>query len=79
MQAAPSSPTAHVDVTGLPAPEPLLSILEALDLMPDGGAIHVRMDSSDLPPLARILQEFKYGRDGNWLPDGSYGLRIWRA
>lgn len=88
MQAAISPDTTHatrsahatqVDVTGLPAPEPLLSILEALELMPDGGAVHVRMDSADLPPLARILQEFNYGRDGTWLADGSYGLRIWRG
>jgi TusA-related sulfurtransferase len=78
MPAAPSSNTTHVDVTGLPAPEPLLSILEALDLMPDGGMVEVRMDD-DLPPLARILQEFDYRRDGGWQPDGSYGLRIWRG
>ncbi|WP_195763835.1 sulfurtransferase TusA family protein [Pseudoduganella rivuli] len=78
MQAAISPNTTVVDVTGLPAPEPLLSILEALELMPDGGVIQVRMDE-DLPPLARILQEFDYRRDGGWQPDGSYGLRIWRG
>lgn len=78
MQAAIAPYTAHVDVTGRPAPEPLLSILEAIEMMPDGGTVHVRMDA-DLPPLARILQEFDYRRDGGWLPDGSFGLRIWRA
>lgn len=79
VQAPPAAHyTAHVDVTGMPAPEPLLSIIEALERMPDGGTVHVRMDA-DLPPLARILQEFDYRRDGGWLPDGSYGLRIWRG
>ncbi|MBY0240570.1 MAG: hypothetical protein K2X55_14765 [Burkholderiaceae bacterium] len=78
MQAAIPTHIAHVDVMGMPAPGPLLAILEALEQMPDGGAVHVRMDA-DLPPLARILQEFDYCRDGGWLDDGSFGLRIWRA
>lgn len=48
-----------LDVRGLEAPEPLVRVLEALDTMPPGGSVRVKIDCQP-KPLYRILDRNGY-------------------
>ena len=71
------SATREIDVTGMEPPEPMLAILEALEAMPEGGALLVRLDREP-HPLFRVLDQNDYRRSGGWQEDRSYQLLIWR-
>ncbi len=72
------SATRELDVTGMEPPEPMLAILEALEQMPDHGALLVRLDREP-HPLFRVLEQNQYCRSGGWQEDRSYELLIWRG
>jgi uncharacterized protein (DUF2249 family) len=69
--------TSEIDVTGMEPPEPMLAILEALEALPDGGALLVKLDREP-HPLFRVLEQNDYRRSGGWREDHSYQLLIWR-
>jgi TusA-related sulfurtransferase len=48
-----------LDVRGLEAPEPLVRVLEALDTLPPGGSMLLKIDCRPVP-LYRILQRNGY-------------------
>jgi len=48
-----------LDVRGLEAPEPLVRVLEALDGMPPGGSMLLKIDCRPVP-LFRILERNGY-------------------
>lgn len=70
------SATRTIDVTGMEPPEPMLAILEALDALPEHGALLVRLDREP-HPLFRVLEQNGYRRSGVWQEDRSYQLLIW--
>jgi len=71
------SATSEIDVTGMEPPEPMLAILEALEALPERGALLVRLDREP-HPLFRVLDQNDYRRHGGWQEDHSYRLLIWR-
>lgn len=66
-----------IDVRGLEAPEPMLHVLSALEVLPNGKSLEVRIDREP-HPLYRILERdgfahaFQAGEDG-------FLLTIWHA
>ncbi|MNY57220.1 hypothetical protein D3C86_1933940 [compost metagenome] len=66
-----------LDVRGLPPPEPMQHIMDALEQLARGGVLHVAMDREP-HPLFGILERDGYRHQGCWTDDG-YALRIWHA
>jgi uncharacterized protein (DUF2249 family) len=74
---SPSCRAVQIDVRGLPPPEPMQHIMDALDLLARGDVLHVAMDREP-HPLFGILERDGYTHHGEWTGNG-YALRIWHA
>ncbi|MES2323598.1 MAG: DUF2249 domain-containing protein [Pseudomonadota bacterium] len=68
----------HLDVRGLEAPEPLVRVLDALDLLGPDDQLSMLIEREP-HPLYRILANNGYRHLTTALPDFLYEIRIWRA
>lgn len=73
----PAGRAVPLDVRGLPPPEPMQHIMDALDLLARGDVLHVAMDREP-HPLFAMLDRDGCLHQGEWTDDG-YALRIWQA
>ena len=76
LTAAPASGIAELDVCGLEPPEPMVRILDALDLLGPGDRLRVLIDRAPLP-LYRVLAENGFGHSFTAQPDGRFEIAIW--
>ncbi|WP_374361451.1 DUF2249 domain-containing protein [Pseudoduganella danionis] len=66
----------QIDVSGLEPPEPMVRVLEALDLLADDGRLRVLIDRQPVP-LYQVLQRNGYSHLTTARPDGLYEVLIW--
>jgi len=71
--------TSHLlDVGGLEPPEPMVRIIEALDLVQADERLRVLIDRDPIP-LYRILARNGYAHSTTARADGRYAVLIWLA
>lgn len=70
------SPVHAIDVCGLPPPEPIMRILDALRILPPDGSLHVHIHREPYP-LYRLLEREGYAWTTSARADGTYDLTIW--
>jgi uncharacterized protein (DUF2249 family) len=58
-----------LDLRGLQPPEPMERVLDALDLLADGGTLEAILDREP-HPLYRILARNGYACSARWEPEG---------
>lgn len=63
--------TIEVDARGLEPPQPMLRILEAVSLLPEGTALHARTDRRPLH-LHPLLEDRGFRADSKEQSDGSF-------
>ncbi|MYN10162.1 DUF2249 domain-containing protein [Pseudoduganella aquatica] len=73
---SPSGKDVPLDLRGLPPPQPMERIMEALDTLKAGDALQVQMDREP-HPLFGMLERGGYRHHGDWSSD-AYVLRIWQ-
>ncbi|MFC0170486.1 DUF2249 domain-containing protein [Pseudoduganella danionis] len=66
----------QIDVSGLEPPEPMVRVLEALDLLADDGRLRVLIDRQPVP-LYQVLQRNGYSHLTTARADGLYEVLIW--
>ncbi len=66
----------QIDVSGLEPPEPMVRVLEALDLLESGGRLRVLIDRQPVP-LYQVLQRNGYSHLTSARDDGLYEVLIW--
>jgi uncharacterized protein (DUF2249 family) len=76
--AAPGEQEIVLDVRGLPPPEPLERVLDALDTITAGQRLRMLIDREPLP-LYRILGANGHRYEARANPDGSFDIVIWPA
>ncbi len=69
------SNTRNLDVCGLQPPEPFERIMEALDDLPDGDVLEVRIHRQP-HPLYEVLRNHGYVFTTDPTPDGVFLIRI---
>ena len=72
------SNTRNLDVGGLQPPEPFERIMEALDDLPDGDVLEVRIHRQP-HPLYEVLRNHGYVFTTDPTPDGVFLIRIRKA
>lgn len=72
----PSPAEVVIDVSGLEPPEPMVRVLEALDLLAADGRLRVLIDRQPVP-LYQILQRNGYSHLTSARDDGRYEVLIW--
>lgn len=72
------SDTRNLDVCGLQPPEPFERIMEALDDLPDGDVLEVRIHRQP-HPLYEVLRNHGYVFTTDPTPDGVFLIRIRKA
>ena len=72
------SNTRNLDVCGLQPPEPFERIMEALDDLPDGDVLEVRIHRQP-HPLYEVLRNHGYVFSTDPTPDGVFLIRIRKA
>ncbi|MFO1381341.1 MAG: DUF2249 domain-containing protein [Chitinivorax sp.] len=72
------SNTRNLDVCGLQPPEPFERIMEALDDLPDGDVLEVRIHRQP-HPLYEVLRNHGYVFTTDPTPDGVFLIRIRKA
>lgn len=65
-----------IDVSGLEPPEPMVRVLEALDLLAADGRLRVLIDRQPVP-LYQVLQRNGYSHLTSARDDGRYEVLIW--
>lgn len=65
-----------IDVSGLEPPEPMVRVLEALDLLAAEGRLRVLIDRQPVP-LYQVLQRNGYSHLTSARDDGRYEVLIW--
>ncbi|MBY0556799.1 MAG: DUF2249 domain-containing protein [Burkholderiaceae bacterium] len=69
-------PDAVLDVRGMEPPEPMVKVLEALDLLAPGGRLQVLIDRQPVP-LYQVLQRNGYSHLTSPGDAGGYQVLIW--
>lgn len=72
----PSPAEVVIDVSGLEPPEPMVRVLEALDLLAADGRLRVLIDRQPMP-LYQVLQRNGYSHLTSARDDGRYEVLIW--
>ena len=70
--------TIKLDVRGLPPPEPFVNVMQALQTLPAGAALHVQIYREPYP-LYDALREAGYTWRTSALADGDFQIEIVRA
>lgn len=70
-------PATLLDVGGLEAPEPMVRILDALETLPERGALRVLIDREP-HPLYRVLDRYEFRYRTAPTGDGRYEMLIWQ-
>lgn len=73
---AATPPDVVIDVRGMEPPEPMVKVLEALDLLAPGGRLQVLIDRQPVP-LYQILQRNGYSHLTGPGEAGSFEVLIW--
>ena len=68
----------ELDVRGLPPPEPFEHIMHALQTLPSGACLHVRIHREPYP-LYEMLRDSGYAWQTDAQADGSFLVRISRS
>ena len=70
--------TIKLDVRGLPPPEPFVNVMQALQTLPAGAALHVQIHREPYP-LYDALRGAGYTWRTSALADGDFQIEIVRA
>jgi len=73
---AAARPDVVIDVRGMEPPEPMVKVLEALDLLPPAGRLQVLIDRQPVP-LYQVLQRNGYSHLTSPGEAGGYQVLIW--